>query len=183
MSIQPRRSALVKSTAPLLPGAADRLVLCATGPDETGTPSVALWWTDLSGEPKAGWLFPEERAEDDPRVAGRLLLAAGHGRPAQRGAGTGWALLARLADRAGHALPETAPLNVDDLVAGVRRRTGRTPEPRAAGGSHRCPVVSELLVTCELIGWATRAWASAPAPGPSPVSQWLRPAPVPARLS
>jgi hypothetical protein len=169
--------------APLLPGARDRLVLCATGPDETGTPSVALWRTDLSGEPKAGWLFPEERAERDPRVAGRLLLAATYGRAAQRRDGTGWALLARLADATGHARPATAVLDVDDLVAGVRRRTGRTPAPRDTDGSRRCPVVTELLATCDLVGWATRAWAAAPEPGPSPVAQWLRQAPVPAGIS
>jgi hypothetical protein len=183
MSIQPPGSATVRSTTPLLPGAEDRLVLCAIGPDETGTPSVALWWTDLSGEPKAGWLFPAERAEQDPRVAGRLLLAATYGRAAQRRGGTGWALLSRLAGGAGHTPPAIPPLDVDDLVADVRLRTGRTPAPRDTDVPGRCPVVTDLLAACGLIGWATRVGESAAASGPSPVSRWLRQAPVPARLS
>ncbi|BEL03180.1 hypothetical protein Q0Z83_013710 [Actinoplanes sichuanensis] len=164
-------------------GSGDRLVVCATGPDETGIPSVAVWWTDLSGEPKAGWLFPEERAENDADVAGRLLLAATYGRAAHRRADAGWALLDRLAERTGRHRPATASLDVDDLVAEVRHRTGQTPDLPATGGPGRCPVVTELLATCELIGWATRAWAAAPRSGPSPVSQWLSRKPVPARLS
>lgn len=193
MSIHPRLSGPTRAGSAtvdctglpaLLPaGSGDRLVVCATGPDENGTPSVAVWWTDLSGSPKAGWLFPEERAENDTDVAGRLLLAATYGRAAHRRADAGWALLDRLAERAGRHRPATASLDVDDLVAGVRRRTGQSPDRPETARPGRCPVVTELLATCELIGWATRAWAAAPKPGPSPVSQWLAPKPVPARLS
>jgi hypothetical protein len=156
----------------------DRLVVCATGADEGGEESVALWWTSPSGEPKAGWLFPVEVAARDAAVARRLLAAAGYGRPAGRGPSSGWAVLARLARQTGLAAAGYEPpyvLDVDVLVARVRNRIGAEPPPARRGSRDRCAVVADVLETCRLIGWATCA---GPANEPSPVEEWLRREPL-----
>jgi hypothetical protein len=157
----------------------DRLVVCAAGADEGGEESVALWWTSLSGEPKAGWLFPVEVAEQDAAVARRLLAAAGYGRPVGRGPATGWAVLARLARRAGLAATGYEPpnvLDVDVLVTRVRDRTGAGPPPLRIMSRDRCALVADVLEACRLVGWASCACFTfgGPANDPSPVEQWLR---------
>ncbi|NMO50544.1 hypothetical protein HH310_04965 [Actinoplanes sp. TBRC 11911] len=161
----------------------DRLVVCATGADEAGAESLALWWTDLSGEPKAGWLFPVDLAEQDAAVAQRLLAAGGYGRPAGRGPATGWGVLAHLARQAGLPGSGYGPsdvLDVDELVSLVRDRTSVAAPPQRFTGHDPCPVVANLLETCRLIGWATRAWSTRVglADEPSPLQRWLGREPV-----
>jgi hypothetical protein len=161
----------VEVPAPALPLTGRRLVLAATGLDEAGTPSIALWWAGMFGEPKAGWVFHADTVHRDRSVARRLFVAASQGMLVDRRPGVASAVLERLAVGAGSRWPETrrVVLDLDRVVADLERQLGADrlgavarPLPRAS----RCPVVDRILGMTDLLGWCVRAWRAGLAASP-----------------
>ena len=122
------------------------LAVVATGLDENGTPSVALWWADSAGRPQAGWVFPLALALADPKVARRLLRVT-DGRAVVGRTGVADGTLRALARCAGDA-PASAVATVD--LTGVSPGPGKA-RSGARGPWHGCPVIREVMAICHVV--------------------------------
>jgi hypothetical protein len=143
----------------------DRLVVMCCGPDETGTPAVAIWWLDLHGEPLAGWVHPMEELAGDPVIARRLLIAATGGLLVDSDPPTARRLIDWFAAVAGADRSElpTVSLDLSALIADVERRVGPTrvgtPQRRTVARWTPCPVVDDgVLRTSDLVRWYLPIW-------------------------